>query len=112
MNKGIVRKSLILCEQCLKEGEETSQLVFSRTQKSLRSGFLPLLLSRTVYTSLGIIWTIFATEKFERTLCIQPENMYTVVHLSVQTEGGRSQCENTVLREIRQWEGDLAEGVK
>lgn len=96
-----MRKSLILCEQCLKEGEETSQLAFSRTQKSLRLGFLPLLLSRTVHTSLGIIWAVFAMEKFERTLCIQSENMHIVVHLSVQTEGGRSQCENIVLREIR-----------
>lgn len=76
MNKGIGRKSLTLCEQCLKKGEETSQLALSRIQKSLRLGFLPLLLSRTVYTGLGIIWTVFAAEKFERIMCVRLQNTY------------------------------------
>lgn len=71
MNKGIGRKILIRYEQCLKEEEKTSQLAFSRKQKHLRLAFLPLLLSRTVYASLEVIWNVFAAEKFERIMCIQ-----------------------------------------
>lgn len=78
MNKGIGRKSLIRYEQCLKEEEKTSQLAFSRKQKHLRLAFLPLLLSRTVYASLEVIWNVFAAEKFERIMCIQLYSMYIV----------------------------------
>lgn len=78
MNKGIGRKSLILYEQCVKEGEETSQLAFSRTQKLGRLALFTPLLSTTVYTGLGIIWTTFAAEKFERIMCVQLQNMVIV----------------------------------
>lgn len=66
MKNGIRRESLILHEQCLKEGEETPHLIFTRIQKSLRLVFFPLLLSRILCTSLGIIWTVFAAKKFEK----------------------------------------------
>lgn len=76
MKKGIGRKSLILREQCLKKGEETFHFIFTRIQKSLRLCFLPLLLSRIVCTSLGIIWTVFVAKKFEKVMCMQLQNMY------------------------------------
>lgn len=76
MNKEIGRKSLIRYEQCLKEGEKTSQLAFNRIQKHLRLAFLPLLLSRTVHAGLEVILNVFAAEKFERIMYIQLYIMY------------------------------------
>lgn len=65
MKNGIRRKSLILREHCLKEGEETSSYIYQNTEK-FEISFFSLLLSRIACTSLGIIWIVFAAKKFEK----------------------------------------------